>query len=87
MSITDSLMNQELSEFKDSQAEIAIYLQNGIRLTGKIVEFDDGSIKITGKSVPVIIERGSIATVQPFVREERGNSGGGGIESQNGRRS
>lgn len=67
----ESLMNTELGVYQTDATELAIYLKNGIRLTGKVLAFDNDTIKISGKNGPVLVERGAVATVQKFVRDER----------------
>lgn len=70
--MSDTLMNKELAAFKEKATELAIYLQNGIKLTGKVIEFDDQTLKITSRtpSAPMLIERSCVATVQQHIASE-----------------
>lgn len=41
-----------LRTLKDKSEEAAVYLTNGVKLTGKVVDFDDTGVLLSGISKP-----------------------------------
>ncbi len=60
-----SLMDTALTGFQESGKDAALYLKNGIKLTGKIVKFDNTSILMSADdSEGITIDRTAVSSVQ-----------------------
>jgi RNA chaperone Hfq len=59
------LNDRKIAHFKDSNLEVSVYLANGIKLSGHIVEFDRETLILTSDAGPegVSITRTNIATM------------------------
>ena len=68
------LRTEKLSKAKQDQTLVDVFLHNGIRLTGKIIDFDEESVLISspkpGLEEGILIERPSIATFQRSVKRD-----------------
>lgn len=51
-----------LSQLKESKQTIAIYLANGVRLRGRIEDFDDYALLIV-EDKPLLVYKRAIATI------------------------
>lgn len=60
-----SLMDDRLQLYKEEHVEIFIYLSNGIRLSGKVMNFDTATVLLTSETGTdgIPISRSFIATV------------------------
>jgi sRNA-binding regulator protein Hfq len=70
-----SLMNKKLEQHFKSGTEIDVYLKNGIRLCGRIMEYDEDSIVISSAKIGledgILIARGALATVQRTTNRDK----------------
>jgi RNA chaperone Hfq len=75
-----SLNDKMLRQFKDSKLEVSVYLANGIKLSGHIVEFDRETLILTSVAGPegVSITRSNIATMTRRSDEQREHRQEGG---------
>jgi RNA chaperone Hfq len=73
------LNDQMLEGFKAQGLEVSIYLANGIKLSGKIVDFDRETLVLTSDAGPegVGITRANIATMTRRSDEQRNRQEGG----------
>lgn len=73
MSLTN-LRNTKLEQAKISKSEIDVFLTNGIRLSGRVLEYDDDSILITSAKADleegILIERHATSTIQKSVKRD-----------------
>lgn len=67
------LNDKMLGAFKAQNLEVSVYLANGIKLSGKIIEFDKDSLVLTSDAGPegVTITRANIATMTRRSDEQR----------------
>lgn len=75
---TTPLNDKMLGCFKDQNLEVSVYLANGIKLSGKIIEFDTDSLVLTSDAGPegVTITRSNIATMTRRSDEQRNRQEG-----------
>jgi RNA chaperone Hfq len=60
-------MDEMFENLKTSNATAAVFLKNGVRLTGKIIKIDKESILMTSQSkFGLAVARDSIATAQEY---------------------
>ena len=61
-----SLQSKKLSEIKESNSMAEIYLQNGIRIVGRVLDFDDHGVlmsKSESQSQSSVLTRSMISSV------------------------
>lgn len=66
MSETQTPLNdQMLEQFKTQGLEVSVYLANGIKISGRVMNFDCGTLILTSDAGPegVSITRSNIATL------------------------
>lgn len=68
------LSDRMLDVFKEKNQELAVYLANGIKLSGRIIEYDKDTLILTSSTGPegVTISRSSIATMTRSTDETLG---------------
>jgi len=61
------LRDNMLAEAKSKKTMMDLFLKNGIRLSGRILDFDEESVLISSPKVEpgILIERSATATYQP----------------------
>jgi RNA chaperone Hfq len=68
-------MTERLTKYKADGTKAAVYLFNGVRLIGRVIEFDSESIVLDseqpGLDDGIVVVRSNIATVQKAVNEDR----------------
>ena len=57
--------DQYLQQFKDNGTLINAYLLSGIKLIGKITDFDANNIKIDNSSSEQLVSKKNISTILP----------------------
>jgi RNA chaperone Hfq len=69
-----NLRNTKLEHAKNAKYEIDVFLTNGIRLSGRVLAFDDESILITSAKADleegILIERHATSTIQKSVKRD-----------------
>ena len=75
----NQLNDQMLNNFKTADLEVSVYLANGIKLSGKVVDFDRETLVLTSDAGPegVGITRSNIATMTRRSDEQRNRQEGG----------
>lgn len=76
---TTTLSDKMLKQFQEQNLEVSVYLANGIKLSGRIVEFDRETLVLTSAAGPegVSITRTNIATMTRRSDEQRERQEGG----------
>jgi hypothetical protein len=65
MTTKESIMSERLGAAKKAQDLMDVYLTNGVKLVGKVDNFDDNSIQLTSNiEGGVTIERRNVSAVQ-----------------------
>lgn len=54
-----------LEALRAEKVQVSVYLENGIRLTGKIIEHADKVIFLTSENAPQLIYKHAISTILP----------------------
>ena len=63
--ITDTIQGPFLTDLKDQRTPVAIYLVNGIKLQGRIDDFDSYVIVLGGGAVTQMVYIHAISTIIP----------------------
>lgn len=68
----DTVIGRMIKRLHDSQATAGVYLANGIRLVGTILEYDEESILLSSKGHDgIAINRCNISTVQHHIEGDQ----------------
>jgi RNA chaperone Hfq len=67
------LIDKMLKKFQDKNLEVSVYLANGIKISGRIIEFDPNTLILSSDAGPegVSITRSSIATLTHRTDDQR----------------
>lgn len=66
---TQVLQDAFLEKLRDEQKQVAIYLTNGIKLQGKVIDFSQYVI-ILGDRVQQLVYKHAVSTVMPVTKEQ-----------------
>jgi host factor-I protein len=64
------LQDDFLKELKESGCEVNVFMINGIKLVGKVTNYDQFSIELTNGSPQIVFKR-AISTVLPTIEYNR----------------
>lgn len=69
MDVNKAMSNKFIEELAGSEEKAMVYLMNGIKLTGKILEFDDVAIRMTAENSHSqrgqLVYKSAISTIKP----------------------
>ena len=75
MTADTTLTEERLARYKSGKVKAAIYLFNGVRLIGRVVDYDASAIILdseqAGLDDGVLVVRQNVATIQRAVAEDR----------------
>jgi RNA chaperone Hfq len=69
---TGRILNTMLDNLRKRDQIAALFLTNGIRITGRVKDYDQESILIMGPNeVPSVVQRSAISTVQKNMPKDK----------------
>jgi sRNA-binding regulator protein Hfq len=70
--VAPRILNTMLDNLRKRDQVAALFLTNGIRITGRVKEFDHESILIIGPNdVPSVVQRSALSTVQKNMPKDK----------------
>lgn len=68
ISISTSVQSNYLTEAKNLQTPMIVYMMNGFQVRGTIIDFDDFTILVESDGKKQLLYKHAVSTVAPFIQ-------------------
>ncbi len=65
MSSVNHVLRSSLQKYQDQGDTVKVYLNSGIKLTGTIIDSDDGVFLLSSRGEPIIVMLHAVSTMDP----------------------